>query len=378
MTSVVLQSLADAYMSIGTLVFALAGTGIWLFRIFGERISAPLSDRPGLGPLFGAAATLPPGCIGVLAVARLYSSGRVTYGTLLAAFLATMGDSAWLLLATHPMLTVGLKAALVLLGVAVGSVVDRLGVLVPAPTLVESASASGTIVPSTLQPGSPSMTSDARALDITTVDTIGLPTAPSERGRWSTGALALVSLAALPLSTAVAVHAVDQDVVAWWWGGPHAYLVLGSVGFALSLVVLWRTSSWRQCGECGTDTRAAWVVGVREASRVTVWAGAAFVIWDLLATTSWFAAVTSSPLTGIVAVVTAALIGLIPACGVELAVAGLFVAGGIPLPGLITYLISQDGSGFIPLALSRPRAAMVTTAMTTAISAVVGTVLLVA
>ena len=72
----------------------------------------------------------------------------------------------------------------------------------------------------------------------------------------------------------------------------------------------------------------------------------------------------------------AAAAGLIPACGVEVLMSALFVAGGLPTPALITYLLSQDGNGFIPIATRRPRAALHGMVLTTVLALGVGLLLL--
>ena len=100
------------------------------------------------------------------------------------------------------------------------------------------------------------------------------------------------------------------------------------------------------------------------------------MLFRSIASTEWFATISSSPLAGLGAVGAAVILGLIPACGVELAVVGLFVAGGLPLPALVTYLVGQDGSGVIPLAASKPRAALITTLVTTAVAAAIGLLML--
>lgn len=379
MVTEVLTSLSDAYMSIGVYVMVLSSLGTWANRRYGARITTHVIAHPRLGPLLGALATLPPGCLGVLAVARLYSRDRVSQGTLLAAFLATMGDSAWVLLAADPFLALALKAGMVLIGTASGYLADKYFARTSMPLLATAATRSG---------GAGSKPTYAPALDAdpgTRYSVLTLTPRPEaavpgqssqkpathDKSEWWRSTYMLIGYAALPLSLLVTFQILTPDEMAAMAGGTDVYSAVGITGFVAAGVVTWHRARPRSCGEC-SGPGSITTLGLRESAHVTVWAGAAFAVWHALSSTDWFLTISSLPISGAFAVLIAAILGLIPACGVELAVAGLFVAGGLPLPALVTYLISQDGSGFIPLAIAKPRTAIFTTITTSTIALTVG------
>ncbi|MHC5560893.1 putative manganese transporter [Kocuria sp. U4B] len=390
-------SLADAFMSIGVYVLALSAAGTWIRLRWGSAISMHLTRRRRWGPVLGALVTVPPGCLGVLAIARLYSRDKVTYGTLLASFVATMGDSAWLLLASDPLLTLVLKVALVGIGTVVGYVVDALG----APSAARAMTALAARVPLR---GRPTMSSPALlsatprryAVALPPLDgpapfsarplllpkTIVVAHTRPETSRMRPTALMLTVVGGLGLFIAAPVtfQQKSPEDMAAPFGGLDIYTLLGVCGFALAVGVLCQAPR-RGCGECteATDSTLGSIltIGIREAAHITAWAGAAFAAWDVLSEVGLLNA-GSLPLGGVIGIVMVAALGLIPACGVEVAVAGLFVAGGLPLPALVTYLVSQDGSGLIPLAVSRPHTALTTSIITTTIAATVGLTMLLA
>jgi hypothetical protein len=48
-------------------------------------------------------------------------------------------------------------------------------------------------------------------------------------------------------------------------------------------------------------------------------------------------------LAGLAAVLVGVLVAVIPGCGTQIAFTGLYVAGALPLPGLLANAVAQDG-----------------------------------
>jgi hypothetical protein len=386
MIETILAAVGDAFMSIGVFVLVLATGAALLRRRWGAQLADVLERHRKLGPLAGALVTMPPGCLGVLGVARLYNHGRVTYGTVLSAFLATMGDSAWLLWATHPVLTIKLKLGLSVLGAVSGQVVDALGArplhhVVARPRVVARPAAGA--------PLEDAPVTSVRVLAAVDLDAIeaenSLTGAADAEGTKSASAAPVVPLfsvvAALGtlLALPVAFQVVDPEAIGPTVAGVNLYTAIGVLGFCLAAAVVWRSASGQRCSECvstaAVRTNSSLEQGAREAAYVTVWSGLAFAAWELVNEASWTDLDAISMLDAAGIVVIAAVLGLVPACGVEIVVAGLFVAGGLPLPALVAYLVSEDGSGFVPLALRRPRAAALTAILTTIVAVIVGLLL---
>lgn len=90
----------------------------------GRIISALRSSRAGqllLGGVLGAT----PGCVGGYVAVGLYSEGVISFGALLACFLATTGDEAFLMLARFPGKALVLFLGLLLGGILIGWLWDK-------------------------------------------------------------------------------------------------------------------------------------------------------------------------------------------------------------------------------------------------------------
>jgi hypothetical protein len=388
---VILDAVADAFTSVSVLVaamFALFG----LVRVrWGAAFESLLARRERPGPVLAVVATLPPGCIGVLAISRLYVQHTVSYGTVIAALVSTMGDTAWLLLAKDPLLTVVLKGGLAVLGCAVGLVVDHLGIRPGEATLPVRRTA---VLAAVGAPGH----HEEQALDATTglngrshlpagtvVDASpgeepgppsGRPALPPHRDVPAPlTVLFLVCLAVgLLLSLPATLHLVPEGLAQT----PARFV--GLVGTVVAVAIVLAARGRLVCGEQENSVERSMSEVLhncsREAAFVTVWVSAVFLVWELGAAHLPLLD-GRMPLEGVVGVVVAAAAGLIPACGVEILVSTLFVTGMLPGPALVAYLVSQDGNGFIPIATRRPRAAMHGTILTTLLALAVGLLLLV-
>jgi Putative, 10TM heavy-metal exporter len=109
---------------------------------------------------------------------------------------------------------------------------------------------------------------------------------------------------------------------------------------------------------------------------VTVWVAAAYIAWSLLTHVTGFDG-SQLPLFGLAGVVVGACVGLIPGCAIQIVFAGIFVAGGMPLPTLLANTVSQDGDALIPLLALEHRSALLATVLTTIPALAVGLGLLV-
>lgn len=172
-------------------------------------------------------------------------------------------------------------------------------------------------------------------------------------------------LLGLIISIPVYFQLLDADELASMVGRVDLYHLIGIAGFSVSCVVFLGFRNKLCCDETAANgkptLREILDVTGKEVAFVTVWTGLAFVAWDVIATNwPW-----DFRLAGAAGIIIAALAGLIPACGVEILFASLFLSGAIPLSALIAYLVSEDGSGLIPLAALQPRPAILSAAITT-------------
>lgn len=385
----ILDAVADAFTSVSVLVaamFVLFG----LVRVrWGAAFESLLARRERPGPVLAVAATVPPGCIGVLAISRLYVQRTVSYGTVIAALVSTMGDTAWLLLAKDPLLTVVLKGSLAVFGCAVGLVVDHLGIRPDEDALPVRRTAVLVAVGAREHDEDrvlnvPLRPEGCSHLPASTVVANGEEPGPLSKRRALPAhrdvpaPLTMLFLACLAvgllLSLPATLHLVPDGVAQ-----TPARLV-GLLGTIVAVAIVLAARGRLVCGEQENSVERSMSEVLqncsREAAFVTVWVSAVFLLWELGAAHLPLSD-GRMPLEGVLGVAVAAAAGLIPACGVEILVSALFVTGMLPVPALVAYLVSQDGNGFIPIATRRPRAALHGTILTTLLALAVGLLLLV-
>ncbi|GKY88412.1 putative manganese transporter [Sinisalibacter aestuarii] len=258
-----------------------------------------------------------PGCGGAVMVVAAYSAGRIGFGAVVATLTATMGDGAFLLIATRP------QAALVVLpvsfaaGIAAGWIVDRLhhkDFRDPGGLACEISPRIGKI----------------RAID------------------WLFLAFALPGLA---IGAAGLANLDITDIA----GIPSQWLGLAG---AFTVLAIWASSP---LDGITNPTDPAITRMSEETGLITVWVIAAYLAYDYAAAflgldvQALFAAV--APLLPLIAV----LIGFIPGCGPQVLVATMYISGAIPFAALIGNAISNDGDALFPAIALNPRAALVAT-----------------
>jgi len=355
MVDIVLRPLADAFMQVGVFVALLVAPFGWAHYRWGGRLDELVVRHRRLAPLVAALLTMPPGCGGAILVVAAYARGAVSYGAVVAALVATMGDATWVLLAAEPLLTVQLKALLLVTGALSGYAVDALGIA-PARRARQAAPRAPVPVPPPQAPtplaGSPLVAREP----VGALHALGvLPVL-----------LWLVLGAGATVSVPVTFQLLDPSSL---------YLTLGLAGTALAVLAFVRGGCRLADDDLGEARPASMAHVLRhgghEVAFVTVWVAAAYLAWSLLSHTTGFDG-SQLPVLGLTGVVVGALVGLVPGCAIQIVFTGLFLAGGMPLPTLVANMVSQDGDALLPLAALEHRAALVATVLTTIPALVVG------
>jgi hypothetical protein len=357
----VLAPAAAAFLEVGTFVaVALAAFGLlrwWL----GDRLTAWLHRHRRRGPLVGAVLGVVPGCGGAIVVMPLYLRGQVSFGTVVATLTATMGDSSFVLLAVDPALGLAVHGGLLLVGAVTGLLVDLVGVD-PRPAAMPP--------------------TDAVVVEPPLVSSVGAAVLPlGLTGRPTLRALpgSLVGFWALTLSGFV----VAVPVVLRLWPAERFDIAgvptaegLGVLGAATCVAI---TLAAHRHGVLGTNAsptvpehpREVFTEAGRETAHVVTWVVVAFVGYEVLVATAGID-VGTLPSIGLIGVVVGAALGLIPGCGPQLVLTGLYAQGVVPLSTLAANALSQDGDALFPLLIADRRAALVATVTTALPGLVVG------
>ncbi|MEV2239361.1 putative manganese transporter [Micromonospora sp. NPDC049891] len=366
MTELVLRPLADAFMQVGVYVAVMVALFGWLRWRYGDRVTDGLTRRRRVGPLVGALLGVTPGCGGAIILMPLYARGKVSFGTVVGALVATMGDSSWVVLAWNPLFALQLHALLFVVGLTTGYAVDALGID-PARSAARRRPAPVTRPVSLAADAGPDLASSRRLFGGL------LPRMPASTAFWG------LTTPAFAVSVPVVFQLVDPAALTVI-GGVDPYLALGVLG-TLVAALIFAAGRGRLADDTLETAQASTMAATmrhsaHEASFVTVWVAVAYLGWQVLSTTTGFDG-SQLVLTGIVGVLVGAVIGLVPGCALQIVFTGLYVSGGLPLPTLVANAISQDGDALIPLAALRRHSAVVATVITTIPAAAVGGALLV-
>ncbi len=307
----------DAYVQVSVFVAATLLMFYGAERAFRFDIGRALKGARGWQVPMAALMGATPGCGGAVVVVAAYSSGNVGFGAVVATLTATMGDAAFLLLATRPDAAAVVLPLSFTVGIVSGWIVDRLN------------------------------TAEFRA------STAGQCEIAPLIGRTRPQDLAYLLLAAPGLIVGGAQ--LGQVTVDTLLGVPVLWLALAGTFLGL---FIWSTSPLQAMTNPKDSplTRMA-----EETSFISVWVIGAYLAYDYL---DAFAGLDLAAAFGAILPVLpliAILVGFIPGCGPQVLVTTLYINGVIPFAALIGNAISNDGDALFPAIALNPKAAIVAT-----------------
>jgi len=310
--------MVDAYVQVSAFVAATLLLFYGAERVFRFDIGSALKKSKGFQVPMAALLGTTPGCGGAVVVVAAYSSGNVSFGAVVATLTATMGDAAFLLIATRP------DAALVVLplsfvvGILSGWLVDRFNRF----DLTPNTSGHCEIAP-----------------------VIG-------RTRWQDYAYVGLALPGLIFGV---TQVAGADIFALYGTG-----LIFSVALAGSFLGLfiWATSPLKAMTNIADHplTRVA-----EETSFISIWVIIAYLSYGYAETFGGFDLRAAFGTIGVLLPLIAVLVGFVPGCGPQVLVATLYLNGVLPFAALIGNAISNDGDALFPAIALNPRAALIAT-----------------
>ena len=327
---IIFGAIADAYLQVSTFVAAT------FLIIYGAERALKIDATAMLRrdtiwqvPVAAALGALP-GCGGAVIVVTQYVTGRLSFGGVVAALTATMGDAAFLLIAQEPL--TGL--AMIVMGFTVGTLSGW----------VINAIHGGDFLRGTKT--RPEATVESSHDDAST---------PALDRLWM-----LILIPGILLAGLVAFQ-VDVDAMFAMDGIERPATLLGVIGGTLAI-------SMRLAPRFGFKGDSVFSEGgglvrrtISDTNFVTVWVIAAYLIFELsiyfleLDLKSVFDGwVLLTPLMAI-------LLGFLPGCGPQVRVTTMYLSGIIPLSAQIGNALSNDGDALFPAIAIAPRVAIVAT-----------------
>ncbi|MCU9850324.1 putative manganese transporter [Defluviimonas sp. WL0024] len=310
----------DAFVQVSAFVAATLLLFYGLEKLFRFDMGVAMGKAKTMQVPIAAFLGATPGCGGAVVVVAAYASGKVSFGAVVATLTATMGDAAFLLIATRP------EAALVLLpiqftaGILTGWLIDRYVAVDYRP--------------------------QGGACEIA-------PRIGQTRLR------DYAYLAAAIPGLIVGAAQIGQIEITQILGVPVAVFALAGVFTGLAIWTISPVTAMTNPADRPV-TRMA-----EETSFISVWVIIAYLAYDYAAA---YAGLDLKALFQSIAPVLpliGAAIGFIPGCGPQVLVATLYVNGAIPFSALLANAISNDGDALFPAIALAPRAAIMATVFST-------------
>ncbi len=288
--------------------------------------------------IFAALLGALPGCGGAIIVTSQFVSGRVGFGAIVAVLTSTMGDAAFLLLASKPEIGFMVVALGVVVGCVSGWVVNLLhndDFLRPDRNTTSNSNCS---------------TSESSNIEQTAINLQG--------AFWKWCLIPAIVVALLG-SFQVDVNALlSLPTLSIEWFG---------AGLMVISMLLWSLTKEIKDYEStvAEDNKSLSSHPLQKAAQdtnfITAWVVVAFLAFELVST---FADVNFAILFshwGIWMPLAGLAIGLLPGCGPQILVTSLYLSGAAPLSAQISNAISNDGDALFPMIALAPKAAFVAT-----------------
>ena len=383
---IIVASMRDAFLAVTVFVAAMVLLFSWLQYITAGRFVNWIRENKRIQPVIGAMMGLTPGCGGAIIVMPMYARGYVTYGTVIATLIATLGDAAFVLIGAvcqdsafiTPVIAV--HATSFIVGVVWGYGVDSLEVTPSSPL--------GRLGPK-FGSGEPLGEDAAREMegrgsvieDLPREIPDGLGYKILHQGYrvwWLVTAIGLCLAIMLLIWYAqdpeyapeLVWDPTTRDGIVTW---------VGFIGTSLSIILyisaknFLRDDTEATIGDKLNSLDETLVHAASETAFVTFWVLIAYLAFEFGMLASGISeADLAEHGAGVGAVLVAATVGLIPGCGPQIIAISAYVEGIISFPALVANAISQDGDALFPLLVRHKVASIWATIHTTLPAIIIG------
>ncbi len=355
MFDIILETASDVFIAVGSFV----GVSLLLLGIIEYKTRGAFLDNfrkhKHLQVLFGTMLGLAPGCGGAIMVMPLYLKGHVTFGTMVATLIATMGDGGFVLLVSAPMSMVWVMAVSAVAALVTGYAIDYFNIgtdFIKKPYTEEQLEKE-----------------------------VQTPTMPKSLYNFNHNIAPYIFwallLAAFPLGV--------MDLMQIDFNEDFAIKNLGVIGIAGTFFSVVYTLATRKFLseytipeeiDKGKSLKETLIHNAQETAFIIMWIFIALLCYEFAVEFMGGEEVVESFMrqTGYWAVLVALLVGLIPGCGPHIILATLYVNGLLPFSALIANAICNDGDALFPLLAMDRKASIWATVYSFVPAFIVGTI----
>ena len=381
---VIVVSMRDAFLAVTVFVAAMIFLFSWLQYITAGKFVDIIRSNTRWQPVIGALMGITPGCGGAIVMMPMYARGYVTYGTVIATLIATLGDAAFVLIGAAvtdsafiaPVLAVHFISFII--GISWGYLVDGMKITPRNPLGKYGPTFENNNPPRNLPENK---NEDAKEIfeDLGREDETGWGYFLLHQGYtvwWIVTALGLIfAVLLLVWSAQDADFTLEIDYDPFTLNGIITWI--GLIGTSLSVILYVSQKNWisddteASIGDKLYSMRETMIHSASETAFVTFWVMSAYLIFEF---SMLFSGMTEADIArygdGFTAVILASFIGLIPGCGPQIIAITAYTKDLISFPALAANAISQDGDALFPL-LVRHRAASIWATVHTTIPALI-------
>ncbi len=387
---VIVVSMRDAFLAVTVFVAAMVLLFSWLQYITAGKFVDKIRANTGWQPVIGALMGITPGCGGAIVMMPMYARGYVTYGTVIATLIATLGDSAFVLIGAAvtdssfivPVIAVHIISFII--GICWGYLVDVMKITPRNPLGRFSSNFQGNLSSGTVVE---IKNEDKKEIfeDLGREEKSGWGYFLLHQGYtvwWIVTALGLIfAILLLVWSSQDADFTLELDY------NPlnlHGFITwIGLIGTSLSIILYISQRNWigddteASIGDKLYSMRETMIHSASETAFVTFWVMSAYLIFEF---SMLFSGMNEADLVlygdGLIAVILASLIGLIPGCGPQIIAITAYTKDIISFPALAANAISQDGDALFPLLVRHREASLWATVHTTIPALIIGIILM--
>ncbi|MBB1384082.1 putative manganese transporter [Pseudoalteromonas sp. SG45-5] len=341
---ITMTALSDAFFQVS--VFVATTLLIYYYAIEHLpqlELSYLSAKSPVLEISFAAVLGALPGCGGAIIVVTQFTKGQASFGAIVAVLTATMGDAAFLLLATRP------TEGLLIMGI--GLVVGTLSGL-----LVNTIHKKDFLCPTAQE--------QKHQIKILSTNIIKI-----SKPVWM--------VAIIPSLVIAFLIAFNIDFSQYGASTSTVITLFGAV-MALFIVSIWALSSRGESYQevtseddaCNPPSKIIKVL--QDTHFVTAWVVASFMLFEILVNIAGLDLKTWFVHYAYLAPLIAVLIGFLPGCGPQIIVTTLYIQGIIPFSALVGNAISNDGDALFPAIAMAPKAAIIATLYTSVPALLIG------
>ena len=386
-SEVIVLSMRDAFLAVTVFVAVMVLLFSWLQYVTAGKFVEWIRQNKTIQPLIGAIMGLTPGCGGAIIVMPMYTRGYVTYGTVIATLIATLGDAAFVLIGAvfqdisflAPVIVVHLTSFTV--AVIWGFAVDRLAVTPSSPLGIIWPNSNVSVVQEISDSNQDNQI--IQEMPRETPDGFGYRVLHQGYRAWWVVTAVGFCLAILLLiwyaqdpeySPELVWDPTTRDGIVTWVGFTGTLL---SIILYISSKNFIRDDTEATIGDKLNSFDETLVHAASETAFVTFWVVIAYLVFEFGMILSGISEDDlSNHGAGVGAVAIAAAVGLVPGCGPQIIAISAYVEGIISFPALVANAISQDGDALFPLLVRHKVATIWATIHTTLPAILVGLIFL--